>query len=67
MGGPRDHHTKRCKPSRERQISYLYMDSLKNDTNELICKTETLPDIENKFVVTKGEREVERGKLGVWD
>ena len=22
MGGPRDHHTKRCKPIRERQISY---------------------------------------------
>ena len=24
-------------------------------------------DIENKLVVTKGEREVGRGKLGVWD
>ena len=22
MGGPRDHHTKRCKPIRERQIPY---------------------------------------------
>ena len=27
-----------------------------NDTNELIYKTETLSDIENKLMVTKGER-----------
>ena len=26
-----------------------------------------LTDIENKLVVIKGEREVGRGKLGVWD
>ena len=34
---------------------------LKNDRNELIYKTET--DSENKFMITKGERGVE--KLGV--
>ena len=28
----------------------------KNDTNELIYKTETLTDKENKLMVTKGER-----------
>ena len=27
----------------------------KNDTNELIYKTETDSDIENKFIVTKGK------------
>ena len=27
-----------------------------NDTNELIYKTETLIDIENKFIVTKGKQ-----------
>ena len=28
---------------------------LKNNTNELICKTERLTNIENKLMVTKGE------------
>ena len=31
------------------------MRNLKNDTNELIYKTETDSDKENKFLVTKGE------------
>ena len=30
--------------------------NLKNDTDELIYKTETDSDIENKLVVTEGER-----------
>ena len=30
--------------------------NLKYDTNELIYKTEVDSDIENKFMVTKGER-----------
>ena len=40
MDGPRDYHTK---SDREIQISYdiTYMWNLKNDTNELIYKTET--------------------------
>ena len=37
-----------------------------NDTNELTYKTETLIDIENKFMVTKSES-MGRDKLGVWD
>ena len=46
MDGPRDYHTKWSKSDRERQISYdiTYMWNLKkkkNDTNELIYKTET--------------------------
>ena len=38
----RDYHTKGSKLERERQISYdiTYMQNLKNDTNELIYKTE---------------------------
>ena len=68
MDGPRDYHTKWSKSDRERQISYgiIYMWNLKkNDTSELICKTEIDSQIENKLMVNKGERE--RGKLGVWD
>ena len=44
MDGHRDYHTKWSKLDRERQISYgiAYMWNLnKNDTNELIYKTET--------------------------
>ena len=42
MDGPRDYNTKWSKPDRERQISYdiVYMWNLKNDTKELIYKTE---------------------------
>ena len=43
MDGPRDYHTKWSKSDRERQIwhhSYV-VSNLKNDTNELIYKTET--------------------------
>ena len=48
-----------------------YMWNLKYDTNELIYKTETdsrhrKQDIENKRMVTKGERR-ERDELGIWD
>ena len=39
---------------------------LKNNTNEFIYKTNRLTDIENKLMVTKGERK-RRDKLGVWD
>ena len=57
MDRPRDYHTKWAKSDRERQISYItYMWNLKkNDTNELICKTETDSDFKNKLMVTKGE------------
>ena len=43
-----------------------YMRSLKNDTNELIYKTERLTELENEFMVTRGKREGERelGSLG---
>ena len=43
MDGLRDYHTKWSKADRERQTSYdiTYMWNLKNNTNELIYKTET--------------------------
>ena len=42
MEGPRDHHTK-LKSDREKQMPYdiTYMWSLKYDTKEPICETET--------------------------
>ena len=39
---------------------------LSDSTNELTYETETLTDIEDKLMVTKGERG-EGDKLGVWD
>ena len=61
MGGPRDYHTKWSKSDRERQISYdtaykKMLSGKKNDTNELIYKTETDSQIENTLMVIKGER-----------
>ena len=59
MDGPGDYHTKWSKSFWESQISYdiTYMRNLKkNDTNELIYKTETLTDLENEFMVTRGNR-----------
>ena len=42
---------------KEKQISYgiTYMWNLKNGTNEPIYKTEIESDVENKFMITKGE------------
>ena len=46
----------------QRQISYdiTYMWNLKNDTNEIIYKTEMDSQTENKPMVTKGRRRGER-------
>ena len=71
MTVPRDYHTKWSESDRERQIShditYMWNVIFKNDTNELIYKTET--DIENKLMVTKGEMWGAGGgnKSGAWD
>ena len=59
LPSPRDHHTKWNKPERKRQISYdiAYMQNLKCDTNELICKTETdSQTLKNKLMVTRREK-----------
>ena len=44
----------------------LYVESKKCDINELIYKTNRFTDLENKFMVMKGEK-ARRNKLGVWD
>ena len=60
MDGPGDYYIKGSKPERERQISYditHLWNLIKNDTNDLIYKNRNrLTDIENKLMVTKGER-----------
>ena len=59
MDGPRDHQTKRTKSDRKANITYItHMWNLifKNNTNELLYKTETdSTGFKNKFSVTKGE------------
>ena len=66
MDGPKEYYTK---SDRERQILYdiTYMWNLKNKKIKSIYKTETDSDIENKLMVTKGEREAGRDKLEVRD
>ena len=44
----------------------MCMRNLKNNTNQSIHKTNRLTDIENKLMVTEGEREGV-DKLGAWD
>ena len=68
MDGPRDYHTTWSKLEKDKYHTILLICRifLKNDTNELIYKTEIPTDIENKHMVTKGERG-RRDKLGVWD
>ena len=59
MDGPRDYHTKWSKPDRERQISYdiTYMWNLKKLYKWTYVQNRNRPtDIENKLMVTKGER-----------
>ena len=52
-----------CEISQTEKHKYYitYMQILKNNTNESTYKTET------DAQVTKGEKERERDKLGVWD
>ena len=59
MDGPRDYHTKWSKSDRERQISYdiAYMWNLKTWYKWTYLQNRSgLTDIENKLMVTKGER-----------
>ena len=59
MDANRDHRTKRNKPDRERQISYDIpcMWNLKKKIQMNLFTNRHRPtDIENKLMVTKGER-----------
>lgn len=40
---------------------------IKDDTEEIIYKTETNSDFEMKFIVTIGETTAERDKMGRWE
>ena len=54
------------KSERERHmISHVW--NLKYDTKKIIYETGVLRDIENRFVVTKGEWAQGRDGLGVWN
>ena len=68
MDGTRDHHTK-VKKDRKRQIShnsvYTWNLKKKKDTNSYLQIRNRFTDIENKLMVTKGEKG--REKLGVWE
>ena len=68
MNALRDYHTKLGQSDRERKILHdnTHTWNLKNSTEELVYKTETDPDIENKFTVTTGEGG-ERDHLRIWD
>ena len=58
MDGPSDHHTRWNKSQKDKYHMISLLSGIhKNDTSELIYKTKRLSDIENKFIVTKGERE----------
>ena len=70
MDGLRDDHTKWTKSDRERQISYdiTYMWNLKkNNTNELIYKTETDSQTSKQTYGYQRENVGGRDKLAVWD
>ena len=71
MDGPGDYHTKWSKSDRERQISYdiAYMRNLKkkNNTNELIYKTETDSQTERMNLWLPEGKGGRRDRLGVWD
>ena len=70
MDESREYYTEWSKSEKENITWYhLYVESKKkNDTNEPIYDTNKLTDLENKFMVTKGEGGGWGvGKLGVWD
>ena len=64
MNGPRDYHTKQSKP--ERQISHdiTYIWYLKYDTNEFICETETVLQVQRTDLRLPRGRGIREGWLG---
>ena len=69
MNGPRNYHSKWSKPDRERQIAYdiAFMWNLKKWYKWTYLQNRNRHiDIENKLMVTKGERGG-RDNLEVWD
>ena len=70
IDGIRDYHIE-WSQIKTNLMYHLYMESLKNNINELIYKTEIDSDVENKFIVTRGDNGGELewlgDKLGVWN
>ena len=65
MDGPRDYHTEWSKKRKANIKHHLYVDSNKNDTKELILKTETnFKDFKINLMVTTGETTGGRKELG---
>ena len=66
MDGPKDYHTKWSKSEKDKYyIISLISGILKKYTWTYLQSRNRLTDIENKFMITKGERA--RGKLEVCD
>ena len=54
MDGPGDCHTEWRESDKDKYITDMWdLKKKKSDTNELICKTEIVTEVENKFMVTK--------------
>ena len=65
---PRDYYIKwKSQAEKDKYYDITYMWNLKNYTNESIYTKQKLTDIENELMVTKGEREGERDKRGLWN
>ena len=65
----RGYHTKWSKPERERQIPYdaAYMWHIEYDTDEVLCETETDPQIEKTNLwLPSGSGVWGRDGLAVW-
>ena len=68
MDGPRDYHTNWSKPDKDKYHMILLIYELKKKKYKWthLQNRKRLTNVENKFMVTKGERGG-KDKLGVWD
>ena len=68
MDGPREYHTSWISQTEENKHDILpLICEIKKIQMNIIQNRKGLPFIEKKIVVTKGEKEEGRDKLGVWD
>ena len=58
MDGPRDYHNEWRNKLKTNIYDTMYMQSLKNDTNNPVYKIEPDSQTENKFRITKVEEEI---------
>ena len=67
MDGPREYHTKWNMSEKDKYYMIsLHVESKKWYKWTYLQNRNRHTDIENKFTVTKGKREVRRDKLGIW-